>query len=68
MTPIALKRLQVELMRVQSARMEQELRIDEHKENIERLEQAIVIQQTKEAELIEHIKAAEAELKAQGDK
>lgn len=61
MTPIELKRLKVELSRVLSARMEQELRIDEHKENIERLEQSIVIQQAKEAELAEKIRNAEAE-------
>ena len=60
MTPIELKRLKVELARVQSARMEQELRIDEHNENIERLQAAILIQQAKEAELTEKIKDAEA--------
>lgn len=64
MTPIELKRIKVELARVQSARMEQELRIDEHKENIERLEQSIIVQQAKEAELAERIKAAEAEMKS----
>ncbi len=61
MTPIELKRIKVELARVQSARMEQELRIDEHKENIERLEQSIIIQQAKEVELAEKIKLAEEE-------
>lgn len=60
MTPIDLKRLKVELARVTSARMEQELRIDEHKENIERLEAAILIQTAKEAELEQKIKDAEA--------
>lgn len=60
MTPIELKRLKVELARVTSARMEQELRIDEHKENIERLEAAILIQQAKEAELTEKIKEESA--------
>lgn len=59
MTPIELKRLKVELARVQSARMEQELRIDEHNENIERLQQAILVQQAKEAELTEKIKNEE---------
>lgn len=59
MTPIELKRLKVELARVQSARMEQELRIDEHNENIERLQQAILVQQAKEAELAEKIKNEE---------
>lgn len=60
MTPIELKRLKVELARVVSARMEQELRIDEHKENIDRLEAAIIVQQAKEAELLEKIKEAES--------
>jgi hypothetical protein len=60
MTPIELKRLKVELARVQSARMEQELRIDEHNENIERLQAAILIQQAKEAELTQKIKDAES--------
>ena len=59
MTPIELKRIKVELSRVQSARMEQELRIDEHMENIERLNQNILIQQAKEAELMEKIKNEE---------
>jgi len=41
--------------------MEQELRIDEHKENIERLENSIAISQAKEIELAEKIKLAEAD-------
>lgn len=60
MTPIELKRLKVELARVQSARMEQELRIDEHNENIERLQAAILVQEAKEAELTQKIKDAES--------
>lgn len=59
MTPIELKRLKVELVRVQAARMDQELRIDEHQENIDRLQQAIAIQQAKEAELTQKIAEAE---------
>lgn len=60
MSPIEFKRLKVELARVISARMEQELRIDEHKENIERLEVSITIQEAKEAELNEKIKEFES--------
>lgn len=60
MSPIEIKRLKVELARVTSARMEQELRIDEHNENIERLEAAILIQTAKEAELEQKIKDAES--------
>lgn len=62
MTQIELKRLKVEFSRVQSARLEQELRIDEHKENIERLENSIVIQLAKEAELAEKIRLAQNEV------
>lgn len=58
--PIELKRLKVELARVTSARMEQELRIDEHQENIERLKAAILVQEAKEAELAQKIKDAES--------
>lgn len=61
MSPIELKRVKVELQRVISARMEQELRIDEHKENIERLEQTILVQQAKEAELTQKIKESESQ-------
>lgn len=61
MAPIELKRLKVELQRVISARMEQELRIEEHKENIQRLEQTILIQVEKEAELTQKIKEAESQ-------
>lgn len=59
MTAIELKRLKVELQRVLSARMEQELKIDEFNENIQRLEANIQIQMAREAELAEKIKAAE---------
>lgn len=60
MTPIELKRLKVELSRVASARMEQELRIDECNEQIERLQKSIEIQLAKEAELNQKIKDAES--------
>lgn len=60
MTPLEIKKLKVELLRVAAARAELELRIDEHKENIERLEANIQIQLTKEGELDAKIKEADA--------
>jgi hypothetical protein len=51
MTPIELKKLKVELMRVQAARAELELRIDERMEEIQRVKENIEIQLKKEAEL-----------------
>lgn len=46
----------VELHRVQGARMEMELKIEERKEEIKRLEDNIKIQLAREAELEEEIK------------
>lgn len=60
MTPLEIKKLKVELLRVAAARGELELRIDEHKENIERLEANIQIQLAKESELDGKIKEADA--------
>lgn len=45
------KKLQVELMRVKTARMELECRIEERQEEILRVQEHIVIQQAKEDEL-----------------
>jgi hypothetical protein len=45
----------VELHRVQGARMEMELKIDERKEEIRRLEENIKIQTSREKELEEEI-------------
>jgi hypothetical protein len=59
MSPLDLKKLKVEQARVIAARMELEMRIDEFKENIDRLEASIVIQKEKEAELIQKISAEE---------
>lgn len=45
------KKLQVELMRVQTARMELEYKIEERKEEIKRMEEHILIQVEKEKDL-----------------
>lgn len=52
------KKLQVELIRVQAARMELELKIEERQEEIKRLESHIEIQKTKEIQLAEKLKLA----------
>jgi bifunctional ADP-heptose synthase (sugar kinase/adenylyltransferase) len=51
MSPYELKKINVELLRVHSARCEQELRIMEFQEQIARLEASIKISVTKEEEL-----------------
>ena len=56
MSPIEIKKLKVELMQVQAARASLELRIDERKEEIERIEANILIQIAKEEELSQKIK------------
>lgn len=50
------KKLQVELMRVQTARMELEYKIEERKEEIKRMEEHIKIQADKEIELRNKLK------------
>ena len=51
MTPLELKKLKVELKRVEAARAEMELRIDECNEQIERVLEQIKIQTNRESEL-----------------
>lgn len=60
MTAYDLKKLQVEYKRVNAAREEQELRVLEFQEQIQRLENSIAISKTKEDEL--QAKIAEAKL------
>lgn len=48
---LELKKLQVELMRVQTARMELEYKIEERLEEIERMKTHIKIQEDREVEL-----------------
>jgi hypothetical protein len=54
-----LKRLQVEYKRVNAAREEQELRILEFEEQIQRLQASIEISKNKEVELLAKIKEEE---------
>lgn len=51
MGPLEIKKLQVELMRVQTARMELEYKIEEKQEEIKRMHEHILIQIEKEKEL-----------------
>lgn len=51
MSSLELKKTQVELMRVQTARMELEYKIEERLEDIKRMEDHIKIQEEKEKEL-----------------
>ena len=51
------KKLQVELMRVQTARLELEYKIEEKLDEIRRMKEHIEIQVNKESELEEKIKA-----------
>ena len=56
-----IKKLQVELHRVQGARMEMELKIEERMEDIARLRDHMQVQEAREEELAKQI----ADLKAQ---
>lgn len=57
MNPLELKRKELELSRVDLARQELELKIEERKEEIKRLESMILIQIEKETELRAEIDA-----------
>lgn len=59
MTPLELKKIQVEYKRVNQAREELELRIMEFMEQISRIEATIDIQKAKEDELLTKIKEAQ---------
>lgn len=58
MTPLELKKMKLELMKVSAARLELECRIDDFKESIARLEASIQVQIEKEQELIAKIEAS----------
>ena len=60
---LEIRRKEFELARVELARQEQELKIEEKMDEIKRLEAMIVIQQNKETEL----KAEIAALKSKGE-
>lgn len=61
MTALELKKIQVEFKRVNSAREEQELRILEFQEQIQRLQASIDISKAKEEELSAKIAEAKIE-------
>lgn len=56
MSIIENKKMQLELIRVQAAKMDMEIRIEEAKEEIKRLEGFVLIQEDKEKEIIEKLK------------
>lgn len=56
MTALELKKLQVELLQVEAAKAALELRIEERKEEIERLQEHIMISEAKVKELKEKLK------------
>jgi predicted nucleic acid-binding Zn-ribbon protein len=58
MSPIEIKKMQVEYHKVYAARLDLELRIEEFKESIKKLEDAIAIQASREKELTEKINQA----------
>jgi hypothetical protein len=60
MSPLDLKRIKLELIKVAAARHEIEFRIEERLEEISRLKEHVKIQEAKEAELKEKIAAESA--------
>ncbi len=59
MSPLELKRMKLELIKVAAARHELEFRVEERLEDINRLKDNIRIQEAKEIELKEKIAAEE---------
>lgn len=55
MSPLEIKKLKVELLRVSAAKGEMELRVEERMEEIKRLQDNIKIQEEKEKELLEKL-------------
>ena len=51
-TPLELKKVKAELLRVQAAKADMEVRIEDHMENIGRLNAQMAISQAKEEELV----------------
>lgn len=60
MSPLELKRMKLELIKVAAARHEIEFRIEERLDEISRLKEHVKIQEAKEAELKEKIAAEPA--------
>lgn len=59
---LEIKKRQVEMMRVQAAKAEQELKIDEANEQIERLKNSMKIQDERVAQLMQEIKDLQSKL------
>lgn len=59
MTPLELKRMKLEVIRVAAARAEMEFKVEERLEDISRLKDNIKLQLDKEAELSAKIEEAE---------
>lgn len=59
MTKLEIKKIEVELLRVQASKAELELRIEEAMDNIKKLEEHIQIQNKKEIEIKQKIKEME---------
>jgi hypothetical protein len=59
MTPYEMKKLQVEYKRVNAAREEQELRVLEIMEQVDRLQKSIEVSVAKEEELLAKIKESQ---------
>lgn len=53
---LEIKKMQVELMRVEAARCEMEYKIEERLDDVKRLEEHIITQKQKEQELKQRIK------------
>ena len=62
MSLLELKKIKLELMKVSTAKLELECRVDDFKESIARLEESIAVQKTKEEELIVKIKEMEGKI------
>lgn len=59
MANLDLKRMKLELVRVSAAKAEQEFKIEEYLEQIERLREIVRVQAEKEAEIQNQIKSLE---------
>lgn len=54
-TPLEIKRVKAELLRVQAAKADMECRIEDHLENIARLNASIEVSKAKEEELVKQV-------------
>lgn len=54
-TPLEIKRVKAELLRVQAAKADMECRIEDHLENIARLNASIEVSKVKEEELLKQV-------------